>query len=202
MDVAQAFAEMLDGAGNRVLALDPQTRARSAALHGKVIGLELLGVGQTFYVCPDRHGLRIRSGWDGTVDVHLRGSPLAFAGILRDPRSVRAGAASIAITGDADVAEEFARLLAGFEIDWEEQLSRWVGDFPARKIGNLARSMSAWAAQLPAAFARDVGEFLQEESRMLTSHASAARFMDDVDELRAAVERLEKRVERLEREGP
>ena len=202
MDLAQAFAEMLDGAGNRVLALDPQTLARSAALQGKVIGIELLGVGQTFYVCPDRHGLRIASAWDGAVDVRLRGSPFAFAGILRDPRSVRAGAASIAVTGDGVVAEEFARLLAGFEIDWEEQLSRWVGDLPARKIGNLARSLSAWTGELPATLARDVGEFLQEESRLLTSRVAAARFMDDVDGLRAAVERLEKRVERLERRGP
>ncbi len=72
-----------------------------------------------------------------------------------------------------------------------------MGDYPARKLGNVARSVSAWIAQAPETLAADLGEYLQQETLLLAPRSRLERFLDDVDRLRSAVERLEQRIERL-----
>jgi len=48
---------------------------------------------------------------------------------------------------------------------------------------------------------QDVTEYLQEESRLLARRDRVEVFLRAVDELRAAADRLEKRVERLHGAG-
>lgn len=197
MDIGQAFADLLDAAGSRLLSLDPDADRRLRPLVGKVIAIELRGAGVRFFLCPHPGGLGVRRNCDVEADATLSGSPLAFAEALRDPASVRAGRAKIDIGGDAELAEQLSRLLSATEIDWEEPLARLVGDYPARKFGNVVRSVSAWIEQAPETLAADVGEYLQQETLLLVPRSRLERFLDDVDRLRSDVERLEQRIERL-----
>ena len=100
--------------------------------------------------------------------------------------------------GDAEVAAAFRELAGLARPDLEEELSRWVGDLPARRIGILVRETLSWSRQVARSFGQNVAEYLQEESRDLASKPEVEEFLRGVDELREASDRVEARLKRLE----
>ena len=106
------------------------------------------------------------------------------------------------IEGDPAFAAAIAKVAANLRWDVEEDLSRVFGDIAARRMAAAGRSAAAWPKQAATDFAGIVAEFLTEEKHLLVTPLRAAEFVRDVDELRDAVERVEKRIERLQRQVP
>ena len=104
------------------------------------------------------------------------------------------------IEGDTNFARTIAKIAANLPWDVEEDLSRVVGDIAARRMAAVGRSAAAWPKQAAVSFAGSVAEFLTEEKHLLVTPLRAGEFVRDVDELRDAVERLDKRIERLQRQ--
>lgn len=149
-----------------------------------------------YFVVADRQ-LRLCPGIAATPDATLSGSPVSLARMSgSDPEAViREGA--VRVTGDTEVAEQFRYLLQLVRPDWEELLSRATGDVVAHEIGNVARSVRSWAAQARRSVGRSVGEYLTEEAAALATAVEIEEFCADVDELTAAVDRLEARLKWL-----
>jgi ubiquinone biosynthesis protein UbiJ len=103
------------------------------------------------------------------------------------------------ISGSPEVAERFAKLLKLARPDVEEHVARWVGDVPARALGDAARGVGAWLERAAGALRANTAEFLQEESRAVPAALEAQAFYADVERLRDDVERAAARLARLER---
>ncbi len=191
--------ELLDLAGNRLLKLDPDGSSHFSKLEGKIICIELTGIGQRLYLLPGEDGIRVRGTWTDQPDVLLSGPPAAFARLgLLGARSDSLAARGITIQGDVELSRRFQTLLEGVDLDWEELLSQYVGDFLAHQMGHAAQNVRSWIAGTSATMGANLSEYLQEESRTLASESGVAEFLDAVDVLRADVERLEQRVRRLQ----
>jgi len=139
----------------------------------------------------------------GDADAVISGSPSALLQLMNSgaQRSARVGAAGVGaaqVRGDAEVAAAFRELLGLARPDFEEELSRWVGDLPARRIGILVRETLSWSRQVTRSFGENVAEYLQEESRDLVGKPELDEFLRGVDELREASDRVEARLKRLE----
>jgi ubiquinone biosynthesis protein UbiJ len=104
------------------------------------------------------------------------------------------------ITGDVETGQAFKSILDEMDIDWEEQLSRVTGDVVAHQLGNLARRAGEWLRHGGTTLQQDIGEYLQEESRVLPSRIEIENFIADVGNTAMAVERLEARLQRLRRD--
>jgi ubiquinone biosynthesis protein UbiJ len=102
------------------------------------------------------------------------------------------------VRGDAEVAAAFRELLSLARPDFEEELSRTIGDLPARRIALFARETLSWTRQVARSFGENIAEYLQEESRDLVSKPELEEFLRGVDELREAGDRLEARLKRIE----
>jgi ubiquinone biosynthesis accessory factor UbiJ len=141
-------------------------------------------------------------GGEGAADAVISGSPSALLQLLngagRRAAASASGAASAQVRGDAEVASAFRDLLSLARPDLEEELSRWIGDLPARRIGLLVRETIAWSRQFARSFGENVAEYLQEESRDLVSKPELDEFLRGVDELREASDRVAARLKRLE----
>jgi ubiquinone biosynthesis protein UbiJ len=105
----------------------------------------------------------------------------------------------VTITGRADLAQKFERLLSLSRPDPEEELAGVIGDAAAHRVGEAVRQVADWGRRSGAIMAANVREFLQEESRDLPSRYEMDRFERDVQTLRDDVERTEARLRRLER---
>lgn len=193
--------EGLERALNGLLALDPDTRARLVPLHGRVVRVDLRGTGLALDFVPAHDGsLRLPGQLEGEPDCVLSGSPLDLAR-ARDPetgqRQLFAG--RVRIEGDTGLAQRFAEALGGLDIDWEEQLARLTGDLAAHEIGRALRAAGGELRRLRGNAGDSLAEYLTEEARLLPHPAEVECFLDDVDRLRDALERLAARIALLER---
>jgi ubiquinone biosynthesis protein UbiJ len=106
---------------------------------------------------------------------------------------------SLKISGDAEIANMYRELFAAARPDLEEELSRWIGDMPARHLSQVARSVRTWARRARRTAGENIAEYLQEEGRDLVTPVEMQEFLANVDEMREAADRIEARILILER---
>jgi ubiquinone biosynthesis protein UbiJ len=199
----KVLAGVLETAINRYLALWPDAPRRLSDLEGKVIALQIRGLGETLYLSAGGVGLQVREMRPDVVDVTISGTPLALlrAQTMADRTSAALGR-EVEISGDAELAQRLRDILSLPEIDWEEQLSHAVGDVLAHQAGNAARGLRNWTADAAFTLGQDLTEYLQEEARLVARRDEVEAYVSAVDELRMDVDRLELRVQRLANQVP
>jgi len=74
----------------------------------------------------------------------ITGSLLTLAGLATGGGETAIRDGSLDLTGNAETAAAFQRLLAYGTPDLEEELSRLVGDVAAHGIGDVARNIGRW----------------------------------------------------------
>lgn len=188
------IAAGLETVFNSMLRLDPETQSRLAALEGRVIAIEPEGLGLTFYLLPGARSIRVMDCCEGEPTVHIRGAPLALARQWRGQRSLEGG---VVVEGDAAVGREFQNALAHWDIDWEEHLSKVIGDAAAHQLGQFWRGFSDWSRRAGEILLHNGAEYLQQEQQVLPSRYAVEQFLSAVDILREDADRLAARIERL-----
>ena len=198
MSVHNVFTAAIEAAFNAYLDLDPETAARLESMSGKVIGIEITDLGITFYIFPVQNRLSVLPEYDGEPDAVVVGSSIALArtGLRADSGEV-VSSSSVKISGDMELGKEFFDVLTSLEVDWEEQLSHYVGDIPAHQIGNIFRELRAWTRRTRTSLKQNLTEYLQEENRIVPTRLEVEHFLDDVDTFRSDVDRLQAKVDRL-----
>lgn len=131
-------------------------------------------------------------------DATVAGTPFALAALLGGRADGRLAASGATISGDAEVAQGFEKLLRHARPEFEEELARLVGDVPARQAARAARGFLAWGRTVADTFARNVGEYLQEEGRDVPARAEVEQFYGEVDRVREDADRAEARLRLLE----
>jgi ubiquinone biosynthesis protein UbiJ len=188
----------LEKALNRCLKLDPESLAKVIALEGRVIALQIDGLGQMLFLVPTVTGLRVQSVFEGEPDVTIKGGPFSLARMGLSERPTEVFGNGVEMSGDAHLGRKIQHILDGLNLDWEEQLSHFTGDVIAHQVGNTMRELFAWGRKSSDTLGRDVAEYFQEESRDLVVRAELNPFLDAVDTLRSDVDRLAQRIERLQ----
>jgi ubiquinone biosynthesis protein UbiJ len=145
--------------------------------------------------------LALTAGDDSPADALITGSPAALVNMLwaRAPGASAGARRAAQIRGDVEIANLYRELFMQARPDLEEELSRFVGDLPARRIARLARQGSAWIRSAGRTVRENLSEYLQEESRDLVNHTEYEEFLRGVDETRETADRIEARLAGLER---
>lgn len=178
-------------------ALDDNAEALAlcAKLEGRTVALEFREFGAPLYLRPHARGIEIFNHWRGEPDVTVQGTvpALLFANLNREPGTP----AGVRIAGDAGLGQEFQKLVRLLDIDWEDRLARLVGGPAAYRVGQALRGFGGWTRESAGRFGDNLREYLQEESRDLPLRAEVESFNGAVDGLRADIDRLDARVQRL-----
>jgi len=183
---------------NRLLALDPEGAARLTKLQGRVLRVELVGLALHLHLVPEADALRLFGDYAAEPDCVVRATPAALLSMaLAEHREDQVFGGAVTIDGDNGLAQAIGEVLKGLDIDWEEQLSKLVGDAVARRVGDQARATNRWAERSSTVLTSDLREYLIEEGRLLPSEPEMRAFLSGVDNFRDDVERIEARIERL-----
>jgi len=188
----------LERIANAALNADPETKARLAALNGKVARISLSAPPRTLYLLPTVDGLRLLGDYDGPPDVSLSGPLSAFLRLAGEDAGAPFRDNQIGIDGDLELGQRLHRIFKTLRIDWEEQAARVVGDVAAHQLGNVVRAFASWSQSTIDLFARDAGEYLQYERGLLADAEAVAEFVRAVDGLRLDADRLAARIALLE----
>jgi len=200
MTISAAAFAALEQLLNQTIRLDPEATARLAPMHGRVIKLELIGLGLALYLIPDVNGIQLLSHFEGEADATLRGTPMDLARMGSSQDSAdQLFSGAVEIEGDSGLAHRFGEFLSSIDIDWEEQLSHLTGDVIAHEAGRLTRGLLGWAGQARKTAGLDLREYLQEELRLLPGRYEIEPFLAEVDRLRDDAERAAARLDRLQK---
>lgn len=184
------FTALMEKALRKYLQLDPDTLAHMAELTGKVIKVEITEPNICVYLFPDATGIRIRGVYDGEADASIKGSlfVLVYASVSSEETIKLRN--EIELGGDVELAHKFSQILQQRHVDWEEPLSRWVGDFAAHKIGNAVRGANKWRKQVSGSLRENLTEYLQEALAVVPPREEVEDFFADIYRLRNDIERL------------
>ncbi len=192
-------AKLIEKAINEYIALDPEMLEKIAALSGKVIAIEILGLDKTIYLALHESGIKLQETCD-KPDTSISGTPSALfkmgASGSVTPLLLKG---EIEIRGDTRLGRKFKSLLNEIEVDWEEQLSKSIGDIPAHQIMSALTKFSRWGRAAGKSIAQDISEYLHEESRDVVTGAELEVFNKDVDQLRDSTDRLQTRINQLKK---
>jgi len=104
----------------------------------------------------------------------------------------------VKIEGDAEFANTISQLGKGLRWEAEHDLERFIGPIGATRLVDGARSMFEAARAGQQKIAENVAEYFLEENPLLIRPLMADDFAGEVSRLRDDVERVAKRIARLE----
>ncbi|HSN19174.1 MAG TPA: SCP2 sterol-binding domain-containing protein [Usitatibacter sp.] len=178
---------------NHVLRAAPLALERLRPHAGRTVAFRIGPVAMAFTVQSTGEVAAAMPG--ASEDLRVRISPFL---VPRLAAGEEAAFREIEMQGDAELAQEVSFLARSLRWDFEEDLSKAVGDIAAHRIAMAARGLASWSRDASLRMAQGAAEYWTEESPLIASRVKLESFVREVSELRDAVERLEKRVERAE----
>ena len=133
-----------------------------------------------------------------TPDLKVRVSPFLLP---RLAAGEEAAFRDIDMQGDMEFAQEISYIARNLTWDVEEDLSKVVGDIAAHRMVGAGRAAAHWGRDATLRAAQGAAEYWTEESPLIASRVKVQGFIREVGELRESLDRLEKRIERLEAGG-
>jgi ubiquinone biosynthesis protein UbiJ len=189
---ANVLNSLASAVAHHLLEQTDWARSRLAEHAGKRVRVESLVGPLSVEIAEDGQVLPVEL--DETPDLVISLTPLAAAQWFTDRQAVWRDAR---VEGDIELAAAISDVAANLRWDFEEDLSRVIGDVAAHRVGQNVRRLSAWPGDAAESAARGVAEYLTEENHVLATPLQTEEFAKSVDELRDAVERLDKRLDRL-----
>lgn len=195
----QWFIHPLENLVNQALRLDPPSLQAMGQLSGKIIQVDIQGLGIVLTLLPEAEGIVFLEDYQGEVDSLISGAPFTLLRLLLQHEAVLDVHSGVTLRGEISTAQQFFNILHRLNIDWEEQASRWLGDIPAHALGKYFRYFRNYTTQQLHTLQLNTREYLQEESQIFPTHLEVEVFLEAIDILRDDVERLEQRIQRLEK---
>ncbi len=180
---------------NRGLPRSPRAQQLCAELAGRRIAIEAPAVARLL-VESTGNSLRITRG-TLPADAEVVGGPLSLLALGGSAADERLSRGEVEVRGDAELAQKFQELARLLRPDPEEELSIFIGDVAAHRIGRLARGALGWTRSAAATLLQDVGEYFSHERADLVSREEGEPFLRGVDALREDLDRLDARLELL-----
>jgi ubiquinone biosynthesis protein UbiJ len=185
---------------NHVLKAESWAMAELANHAGKVILLDL-PIGKLCFEIRHDGTLAPVTNIDNP-SLELEVSPEALSALAGGPGNLRDQAMkSVKITGDADLAQLLGRLAGQIRWEYEEDLARFIGDAPANFAVRQGKKFISAGKSAATDLLENVVEYVSEERKVLLNKRDFMIRKNELSVLRDAVDRIEKRIQLLERKG-
>ena len=197
MDALEAALRPITNVLNRNIRAITPARDLCMTLDGTVVAIRVRDTALAAYFIVHEDLLELTTESVHDPDVIISGSLVTLARMAGQSGESAIRDGSLDLSGDAETAHDFQRLLDLAKPDFEEELSGVVGDIAAHRLGSFARSLAQWGREARSTMGANIREYLQEESRETPSRYEVDRFAKDVSTLRDDVERIEARLNLL-----
>lgn len=185
---AQAFA----AAFNHLLQAQPWARERLQRHAGKTLRVNLPPL--LLLLAVEADGMISAAQPGSEPDATLGVSPLALLHMISSrplPQEL------VHTAGDSGLAVDFGNVMQNLRWDAEEDLSVIFGDVAGHRMARSGAEFLSRAQQAAESLAANLTEYWTEEKPLLAKVSDVEHFIREVDAVRDAAARLEKRVERL-----
>ena len=192
--LTDAFPRSLVPAGiNHLLAQESWARDKLLAHVGKVACIDVELITMRWKVTAD--GMVESAAVDAAASVTIR-VKLAELPLMAQNRA--RAFSYVKVDGDADFANAISQLSQSLRWEAEADLSKWIGDIAAVRLVSGAKAVLGAAQSTHQKLAENLAEFFLDEQPMLVRPQAVADFASEVAKMRDDVERLAKRLQKLD----
>ncbi|QBC44160.1 ubiquinone biosynthesis accessory factor UbiJ [Iodobacter fluviatilis] len=177
---------------NRLLAQDAAAKAELAQFAGRSIKISLPLVSETLVLMNDGRLAESKAEAEATLDL-----PLSF--FTQRMHDKTAAARHVRLSGDMEFASRIGHVLSGLRWDAAEELSKYLGDAATQRVVKLAGKIGGVPGAMGSKMVANLAEYWRDESPLLAHKRDVNQFCNEVDELRDALARLEKRLQLCEK---
>ncbi len=192
--IKTAVLALLEKQLNAIIGLDPVIVRQLGAMEGRVVEIHCLEPDVQCYLYLEASGVRLAGYHEGSVDASIKGTLVAFTELASNRALDIGDVAGLESGGDPDILEQLSQAHRSAELDWEALLCRCFGDVGGHMLAQGFRFASRQAEKVRTVAADNLGEYLQEELRLLPSRNEVEAFSSDIAELQYAVDNLERLV--------
>jgi len=182
---------------NRGLPRSVRARQLVAQLAGHSVAIAIRDFAR-LRVTSDGQTLTV-AGEDGAADATLSGGPLSLLALSGGAAQAVLQRGDVIVTGDTEIAGKFRELLSLLRPDPEEELALVIGDVAAHRLGRVALLAGGWGRRAARVTLENLAEYLGHERRDLVPRNEGEQFLRGVEALREDADRLQARLELLER---
>lgn len=182
------FQATLQSVINRYISLDREIEQKLKPLRGKILEINIKKTPFHYGFLFTKNNIEIVAADKIAADAVISGELFTFLKLFKS--SSLSNMSELSITGDQAFSETAYHVLHDLDIDWEEILSHYTGDVIAHKVGQCVGSLQEWFNRGANSFKVSLTEYVQEELRYFPSAIEVNDFMDEVDELKHALDRL------------
>ena len=204
MPIAQLISSVVETLLNKLLSLDPDTHAKLSKLKGKSLLVKIkefhwpllfqfsdvVSVSCVEHEEPQTPNINCRIELGLATLPKLKDSSLLTQLIQQQ---------ELALHGDIYIAQSFSNVLQELDIDWEEQLSLYVGDALAHQAFQTSKTLVADGKDALQQVRDVLMQRLTQQNALGVKPQEMVVFSEQVNNLRSATERLSARLAILEK---
>ena len=193
----QLLCSVAESTMARLIDMDPDARPRLARLAGKRLSFRLKEWPTTWVLLATEHGILLNQH-DEAVDCAIS-TDIASLRKLRDPsqltRLIKADA--LHIDGDIQVAQSYSNFFQLLAPDWQQALSRYLGDALAHKVALSLQQMQQYLLEKAALLQQMTTELAQDELKLSPTSVEMAQFSSAVSQLAARADKLQQQLAQI-----
>ncbi len=180
---------------------DPASLKRLEAIHGTRFKIVLMDFAIAFIIEANEHAIAIYKE-DGCVShVTITGTTLAFLqSFLSKNQSTASKKFDLHMQGQATIAQAWQQFFFNLDVDWQALLAPLLSEQGAYHGIKTFSFLKNKIIQVKNKFLQDGSDYLKYEKKILVPHHLVKQFSRGVVDTSQAVDRLEARIHRLERQ--
>jgi len=184
---------------NKTLMLDSMSKKKLTKLHGKIFSIKCTAPEYSIFITVLEEGFLLSTVIADEADAEISGSAnellkLLFAkekgNIIRNN--------NIRLKGDATSIQELQTILFELDIDWEYQLSKFIGDIPTQTFSDGLDLLKNFLNKSVASLKTDIDEYIHEEVKIVPTAYELEDFYHRIDALRLRLDRSHAKLTKLE----
>ena len=181
-----------------VLRMDPDTRERLGSIDGKTLRVNVTAPSISLSLSVNNGCVQLTQPDDSeaSADTIISGSLADLRSLLNGNQAVYSG--DVLIEGDIGTSQQLKQIVAKIDPDWQDAISPYLGDGLTHRLDMAQARLSRWLGRTRTSARDNSRDYLQEELELLAPNSEVQWFCEQVDDVRANVDRLAARLQRFE----
>lgn len=177
---------------NHLINLDPYLKDYLQPLAFKTVAVSCCEYPEKILYCKfEEQRVQLSLLPADTVDAEISGPLYGLLMLAIHKQNADLRQSKVVFSGDLSVAQALQQFMFQLNIDWEEELSKYTGDVFAHSAVSMCKKIKSYSQYASTSLESMITEYLQEESGLLPTSYEIKNFLNSVDELRLATDRLE-----------
>lgn len=184
---------------NKALVLDPMSQKKLAKLQGKIFSVKCTNPEISIFITVHEEGFLLSPFIADEADSEISGSADELLKLLfaKDKSNIIRNN-DIQIKGDATDIQDLQTIIFDLNIDWEYQLSKFIGDIPTQTLSDGLDLIKNFISKSATSFKTDIDEYIHEEVKIIPTANELEDFYYRIDALRLRLDRSQARLTKLE----